>query len=188
MGIRMFELECPIGLQLACIGSKSTINYGAHATIVFGNQSIDKYFDVANIDYYDAILGTLFLRRIKLSLDFNGPGHIHMGTTIIPNGANQLHPEDNHPRVVVRVRTTVPNSNWIEEGDSMKVELPTTTPTTRHGPLTGARLHERLNSNTKVTQRLTAIKTHNGQWTIDDFLQSWKHWEEDLPTYSVESH
>ena len=57
-GVKMFELERPIGLQLACVGSKSTINYGAHATIVFGNQIIDKYFDVANIDYYDVILGT----------------------------------------------------------------------------------------------------------------------------------
>ena len=61
-GVKTFELKRPIGLQLACVGSKSTINYGAHATIVFGNQSIDEYFDVANIDYYDAILGTPFLR------------------------------------------------------------------------------------------------------------------------------
>ena len=108
-GVKTFELERPIGLQLACIGSKSIINYGANATIVFGNQSINEYFDVANIDYYDAILGTPFLRRMKLSLDFNGPGQIHMGTIIIPNGANQLRLEDTHPRTVVR--TTVPNSN-----------------------------------------------------------------------------
>ena len=40
-GVKTFELKRPIGLQLACVGSKSTINYGAHATIVFGNQSID---------------------------------------------------------------------------------------------------------------------------------------------------
>src|SRR6266481_5393332 len=32
MGIKTFKLECPIGLQLACMGSKSTINYGAHSS------------------------------------------------------------------------------------------------------------------------------------------------------------
>ena len=39
-GIKTFKLEQPIGLQLACMGSKSTINYGAKSTIVFGNKLI----------------------------------------------------------------------------------------------------------------------------------------------------
>ena len=94
---KTFTLERPIGLQLACVGSKSTINYGTNTTIVFGSRSIMEYFDVANVDYYDAILGTPFLRRLGIVLDFNGPGHIRMGDEIIPNGANAL-PQDEEAR------------------------------------------------------------------------------------------
>jgi len=59
MGIVPIKLEQPIGLQLACVGSKSTINYGAKSTITFGNQRVEEYFDITNIDYYDVILSTL---------------------------------------------------------------------------------------------------------------------------------
>ena len=61
MGLVTFKLEQPIALQLACIGSKSTVNYGACSTISFGNQHIEETFDVANIDYYNVILGTPFM-------------------------------------------------------------------------------------------------------------------------------
>ena len=84
MGIVPIKLEQPIGLQLACVGSKSTINYGAKSTIMFGNARVEEYFDIANINYYDVILGTLFLRRLNIMLDFTSPGIIHMGTTVVP--------------------------------------------------------------------------------------------------------
>ena len=63
-------MEQPIGLKLACMGSKPTINYGAMSTIVFSNQHIKEYFDVANINYcddhpilYKANMCHLFRRR-----------------------------------------------------------------------------------------------------------------------------
>ena len=58
MGIVTKKLENPVALQLACVSSKLTISYGTTSTIAFGNQRIEEYFDVANIDYYDVILGT----------------------------------------------------------------------------------------------------------------------------------
>ena len=84
MGIIPIKLEQPIGLQLACVGSKSTINYGAKSTITFRNAHVKEYFNIANIDYYDVILGTPFLRRLNITLDFTGPGVICMGTTVVP--------------------------------------------------------------------------------------------------------
>ena len=60
-GIPTFKLESPVRLQLACVGSKSMISYGARSSIVFGNKHVEEYFDVANIDSYDVILGTPFL-------------------------------------------------------------------------------------------------------------------------------
>jgi len=83
-GMQLIQLDQPIGLQLACIGSKSMINYGTISTIMFGDKCFEEYFDVANIDYYDTILGTPFLRRLGIILDFTGPGSICMGTKTVP--------------------------------------------------------------------------------------------------------
>jgi hypothetical protein len=67
-------------------------SYGTRAIIKFGDCDIEEYFDIMNIEYYDVILGTPFLRRMGVILDFNGPGQIMMGTTVIPT--NQEHLND----------------------------------------------------------------------------------------------
>ena len=83
-GIRTFKLEHPVGLQLACVGSKSMINYGANSTIVFNDMCIEEYFNVANIDYYNVILGMLFLWQLGITLDFTGQGAIRIGAQVVP--------------------------------------------------------------------------------------------------------
>jgi hypothetical protein len=85
-GMKTFALEQPIALQLACIGSRSTINYRTNMTIRFGHKQYDKYFDIANVEYYDAILGTLFLRKLGITLDFSSPGTVRIGDEIVPIG------------------------------------------------------------------------------------------------------
>ena len=74
--MKTFTLVQLIALQLACIGSRSTINYGAKATIWFGDQDIEEHFDVTNVEYYDIILGVPFLKRLGIGLDFRNPVHI----------------------------------------------------------------------------------------------------------------
>jgi Aspartyl protease len=91
-GMKTFALEQPITLQLVCVGSHSTINYDTHAIIKFGDCDIEEYFDIMNIEYYNVILGTPFLRRMGICLDFNGPGPIMIGTTVVP--INQEHLDD----------------------------------------------------------------------------------------------
>jgi hypothetical protein len=78
-GMKTFALEQPIALQLACIGSRSRINYGTNTTIRFGRKIYDEYFDVANVEYCNAILGTLFLRKLGITLDFTSPGAVRIG-------------------------------------------------------------------------------------------------------------
>ena len=63
-GIKTFALEKPIALQLACISSRLMINYGTHATIKIGRKVVEEYFNIANVEHYDTILGTPFLRKI----------------------------------------------------------------------------------------------------------------------------
>ena len=84
MGIPIFKLEHPVRLQLTCVGSKSMINYGAKSSTVFGNKNIEEYFDVANINHYDVMLGMPFLRWLGITLDFTGQGAICMGMYIVP--------------------------------------------------------------------------------------------------------
>ena len=78
MGVKTFKLEQPIGLQLACVGSKSMINYSAKSTIAFGNKHFKEYFNITNIDHYDVILGMPFLRWLSITLDFTGQHTICM--------------------------------------------------------------------------------------------------------------
>ena len=83
MGTKTFALEQPIALQLACIGSQSMINYGTYAIIKIGHKVVEEYFKVANVEHYDAILGTPFLRKMGIILDFRSPGTIWMGNEVI---------------------------------------------------------------------------------------------------------
>ena len=86
MGTETFSLEQPIALQLTCIGSQSMINYGTHATINVGHKVVEEYFNIANIEHYNTILGTPFLRKIGIILDFRSPGIIWIGNEVIPTG------------------------------------------------------------------------------------------------------
>jgi hypothetical protein len=88
-----FALEQPIALQLACIGSRSTINYGMNTTIIFGRNRYDEDFDVANVEYYNAILGTPFLRKLGITLDFASPGTVQIGNEIVPIGKKSVNDE-----------------------------------------------------------------------------------------------
>ena len=68
--IKTFALKKPISIQLAVMGSKSVTNYGTNTTIRINGKELKEYFDVVNIDYYDAILGTPFLKKFKVTIDF----------------------------------------------------------------------------------------------------------------------
>ena len=86
MGINTFVLEKPIALQLACINSRSMINYGTHMTIKHGRKVVKEYFHIMNVERYDVILGTPFLRKMGIVLDFRSPGMAWIGNEVIPTG------------------------------------------------------------------------------------------------------
>ncbi|KIK10971.1 hypothetical protein PISMIDRAFT_123549, partial [Pisolithus microcarpus 441] len=70
MKMRVFPLKQQLMLQLGCIGSRSKITHGGTSTIQIGNYEVDVYFDVANIDCYNCIIGIPFLRQTKVILNF----------------------------------------------------------------------------------------------------------------------
>ena len=55
-------------------------------TIKIGCKVVEEYFDITNVEHYDAILGTPFLRKMGIILDFRSPGIIQMGNEVVPTG------------------------------------------------------------------------------------------------------
>ncbi|KIJ23823.1 hypothetical protein M422DRAFT_275526 [Sphaerobolus stellatus SS14] len=86
-----FELEKPIILQLACVGSKSTVQYGLTTKILLGNEKYDKDFDITNVDYYDIILGTPFLHWFEILLDFKN-NCVKLGKLSFPSRFGSIAP------------------------------------------------------------------------------------------------
>ena len=69
--LNVIQLENPITLQLGTVGSRSIINFRSRASLELGTiKDDDVYLDVVNIDRYDMIIGTPFMRKHRLILDF----------------------------------------------------------------------------------------------------------------------
>ncbi|KAF7966569.1 hypothetical protein HWV62_37843 [Athelia sp. TMB] len=77
---KQFKLDEQIVLQLGCVGSRSKISYGAVAPVSIFSVTEEMYFDVVNIDRYDAILGTPFLKKHGVCIDFKNRGVVIDGT------------------------------------------------------------------------------------------------------------
>ena len=97
--IEPFPLDKPIGIQLAVTGSKSVINYGANATIKYEGRESKEYFNIINIEYYNAILGMSFLRKHKVIIDFINNG-LRMKDKIICNQANKYKVGEGNPQKI----------------------------------------------------------------------------------------
>ena len=64
------ELDEQVNLQLGTKGSRTKINYGTRVNLKVGPVNERTYFDMVDIDRYDAILGTPFLTEHKVAMDF----------------------------------------------------------------------------------------------------------------------
>jgi hypothetical protein len=61
------------------------VNYGTSGSLKFREFVSDEYFDISNVNYYYIILGTPFLKKWGICLDFNSQG-IRIKGQIIPQG------------------------------------------------------------------------------------------------------
>ena len=95
--IEPFPLDKPIGIQLAVTGSKSVINYGTNMTIKYEGRELKEYFDIINIDYYDAILGTPFLIKQEVIIDFLN-NCLRLKDKIVRNQANKYKVGEGNPQ------------------------------------------------------------------------------------------
>jgi hypothetical protein len=66
-GVKPEVLDVSIPLQLGTAGSKSVINYGFFADWKIGDYKFkNHYFDVINLDRYDAVMGTVAMRKYEV--------------------------------------------------------------------------------------------------------------------------
>jgi hypothetical protein len=78
------ELVKPVTLQLGCSGSCLKINFTTESLIEFASIDEITYLDIVNLDKYDTILGTLFMRKHGISLDFERQEIVIRGKLHIP--------------------------------------------------------------------------------------------------------
>src|ERR1700743_782421 len=72
--------EKPLAVQLAVHGSRSKINCRTTVWFQYKIITCDQRFDVANLDNYDAILGTPFLYQHQVAIAFN-PSRVVVGSS-----------------------------------------------------------------------------------------------------------
>jgi hypothetical protein len=68
-GSEPFQLDSPIPLQLATVGGKSSINSGIFLPVEHRKVLNETYFDIVNLDYYDAVLGIPYCREHGIIID-----------------------------------------------------------------------------------------------------------------------
>ena len=69
--VKIDTLEDPHVLQLGTVGSRSIIKYGADVEMKVAKTAVKTYVDIANFDRYDMIVGTPWMRRNRVVLDFS---------------------------------------------------------------------------------------------------------------------
>ncbi|KAF4574703.1 hypothetical protein EYR36_006053 [Pleurotus pulmonarius] len=68
--VRYGYLKDIVPLQLGTVGSSASIQFGTYTRTSFGPIDSKEYYDVANIDRYDVILGTPWMHKHGVLLDF----------------------------------------------------------------------------------------------------------------------
>ena len=70
VNLKAHKLQKPVPLQLGTVGSHLKINFGLFTDFKIGRTKNTHYFDVVNINWYNAILSTVFIRKPGITLDF----------------------------------------------------------------------------------------------------------------------
>ncbi|KAJ3991734.1 hypothetical protein F5050DRAFT_1580899 [Lentinula boryana] len=120
--IKPFQLENPVMLQLGTKGSRSRITFGCTSRYrILGGKHGDvtgkDYFDIANVDQYDAVLGTVFMRRHGIALDFDRDV-IRLSGKEIPT----LTEGDENRELARRYAKNVSSNLHLQEGEELLVK------------------------------------------------------------------
>ncbi|KAJ8085281.1 hypothetical protein PM082_004076 [Marasmius tenuissimus] len=117
--LTVYHLENPVTFQLGTKGSRSRISHGCDTKYSFASshETVTEvgYFGVANINRYDAVVGTVFMRRHGLSLNFSD-NSIRLNGKSIPTldeGEETAELARRHAKIISR-------ETYIEESDKSR--------------------------------------------------------------------
>lgn len=68
--VPLVTLKNSVWVQLGCVGSRSSITYGAHVNLEYAIVREEVYVDIVNIERYNMIIGVPWMYRHGASLDF----------------------------------------------------------------------------------------------------------------------
>ncbi|KAG6869396.1 hypothetical protein C0995_003512, partial [Termitomyces sp. Mi166 len=68
--IHVHELSEHLMLQLGTVGSRAMVQFGTEVKIRALGHPTKEYVDIANFNRYDMIIGTLYMRKNNVVLDF----------------------------------------------------------------------------------------------------------------------
>jgi hypothetical protein len=94
--VQPLKLAEPVQIQMACVGSCSTINYGRRAPVELGSIREERYFDIVNVDRYNIVFRTPFLQTHKVSLDFANKGVVIVDGVKLEKGTCPYQSSQNH--------------------------------------------------------------------------------------------
>ena len=184
------------------------INSGTHATTKLGHKVVEEYFNIANVEHYDVILGTPFLRKMGKVLDFRSPGMAQIGNKVIPtwkvsfdeskDTSNNSATKDN----IIQSSGAALDREWSQEGGPQEGP-PESSPCSSKGkhphprmrmrgrssiPLRGTSGHTRHTKNQtlpgvdtdRCPERLRAALSHDIILRDDDIPQLRKSWDNNI--------
>ncbi|KAG6870214.1 hypothetical protein C0995_014561 [Termitomyces sp. Mi166 len=68
--IHVHELTEPLMLQLGTVESRAVVQFSVEVKIKMSGHPTKEYVDIVNFDHYDMIIGTPFMCKNKVTLDF----------------------------------------------------------------------------------------------------------------------
>jgi hypothetical protein len=66
---KVFEFTDPMAIQLGCKGSRSKSHFGLEGHLKFETIDQPHYWDIVNLDKYDAIIGLPAMRKFFISVE-----------------------------------------------------------------------------------------------------------------------
>jgi hypothetical protein len=66
---KVFEFTDPMAIQLGCKGSQSKVHFGSEGHLSLGLINQSHYWDIVNLDKYDAIIGLPTMRKFFITVD-----------------------------------------------------------------------------------------------------------------------
>ena len=112
VNMKIHLLDEPMGIQLGCKGSKSKIVFSTSGPVWYSSIVGTHYFDVVNIDQFDAIIGMGFMRKFGITLE---PEHDSILISRIPTPTLSEGEETAELACRHLLRCAQPVSHWHEE-------------------------------------------------------------------------